>query len=46
VKNFNAAASDTLTTSVSLVAGSHRFAVIASNTSGQKWESAVTATVK
>ena len=26
--------------------GSHRFAVIATNTSGQKWESTVTATVK
>jgi len=26
--------------------GSHRFAVIATNTAGQKWESTVTATVK
>jgi FG-GAP-like repeat len=46
VKNFNAPGSTTLTTSVSLAAGSHRFAVIATNTSGQKWESTVTATVK
>jgi hypothetical protein len=36
----------TLNTSVSLAAGSHRFAVIAVNTAGQKWESTVTATVK
>jgi Bacterial Ig domain len=46
VKNFNAPGSTTLTTSVSLAAGSHRFAVIATNTSGQKWESTVTATVE
>jgi hypothetical protein len=29
-----------------LPAGTHRFAVIAVNTSGQKWESIVNATVK
>jgi hypothetical protein len=46
VKNFNAPASTTLTTSVSLKAGTHRFAVIATNTAGQKWESTVSATVK
>jgi hypothetical protein len=46
VKNFNSPGSTTLTTSVSLAAGSHRFAVIATNTAGQKWESTVTATVK
>ena len=46
VKNFNSPGSTTLTTSVSLAAGSHRFAVIATNTSGQKWESTVIATVK
>jgi hypothetical protein len=46
VKNFNAPGSTTLTTSVTLTAGSHRFAVIATNTSGQKWESTVNATVK
>jgi hypothetical protein len=46
VKNFNAPGSTTFTTSVSLAAGTHRFAVIATNTAGQKWESTVTATVK
>ena len=46
VKNFNAPGSTTLTTSVTLAAGTHRFAVIATNTAGQKWESTVTATVK
>jgi hypothetical protein len=46
VKNFNAPGSTTLTATVSLAAGTHRFAVIATNTSGQKWESAVNATVK
>ena len=39
-------ASTTLTTSISLAAGTHRFAVVATNTAGQKWESAVNATVK
>jgi hypothetical protein len=38
--------SNTLTTSISLAAGTHRFAVVATNTAGQKWESAVNATVK
>lgn len=37
--------SNSLTTSISLAAGTHRFAVVAANTAGQKWESAVTATV-
>jgi hypothetical protein len=37
---------NTLNSSVSLAAGSHRFAVLAFNTAGQKWESAVNATVK
>ena len=46
VKNFNAPGSTTLTTSVTLAAGSHRFAVIATNTAGTKWESTVNATVK
>jgi hypothetical protein len=46
VKNFNAPGSTTLTTSVTLAAGSHRFAVIATNTAGTKWENAVNATVK
>jgi hypothetical protein len=39
-------ASSTLTTPITLAAGSHRFAVIATNTAGQKWESTVNATVK
>jgi hypothetical protein len=46
VKTYSAGASTTLTTSVSLAAGTHRFAVLALNTAGQKWESAVNATVK
>jgi hypothetical protein len=36
----------TLTASVSLAGGTHRFAVIARNTAGQTWESAVNATIK
>ena len=39
-------ASDSLNTSISLAAGSHRFAVLAVNTAGQKWETAVNATVQ
>ncbi len=39
-------ASTTLTTSISLAAGTHRFAVVATNTAGQKWQSAINATVK
>ena len=46
VKNFNAPGSTTLTTTVTLAAGSHRFAVIATNTAGTKWESTVDATVQ
>ncbi|HEY5253591.1 MAG TPA: chitobiase/beta-hexosaminidase C-terminal domain-containing protein [Acidobacteriaceae bacterium] len=45
VKKYSTASSS-LNTSISLAAGSHRFAVIASNTAGQKWESAVNATVQ
>ena len=45
VKKYSTA-STSLKTSVSLAAGSHRFAVLAINTAGQKWESAVNATVK
>jgi hypothetical protein len=45
VKQYTTA-SKTLNTSVSLAAGTHRFAVVATNPSGQKWESAVSATVK
>jgi hypothetical protein len=45
VKRYTTA-SKSLNTSVSLAAGTHRFAVLAINTAGQKWESAVSATVK
>jgi hypothetical protein len=45
VKRFTAP-SNSINTSISLDAGTHRFAVFAVNTSGQKWESAVNATVK
>ncbi|MHB1937326.1 MAG: FG-GAP-like repeat-containing protein [Acidobacteriaceae bacterium] len=45
VKKY-AAAGAVLNTSISLAAGSHRFAVLAINTAGQKWENAVYATVK
>ncbi len=46
VKKYNAPGSATLTATINLSAGTHRFAVVAVNTSGQKWESAVNATVK
>jgi hypothetical protein len=39
-------ASNSLDTSIGLAAGTHRFAVVARNTAGKKWESAVNATVK
>jgi FG-GAP-like repeat/Bacterial Ig domain len=45
VKKYTSA-SNTLNTSIVLSAGSHRFAVLAINTTGQKWETAVEATVK
>ena len=45
VKKFTAPG-NTLSTSISLAAGTHRFAVLAINTAGQKWESAINATVK
>jgi FG-GAP-like repeat/Bacterial Ig domain len=45
VKKFTAP-SNSINTSLSLAAGSHRFAVLAVNTAGQKWESAVNTTVK
>jgi N-acetylmuramoyl-L-alanine amidase CwlA len=44
--NMFTSASTTLTTSIGVAAGTHRFAVVATNTAGQKWESAVNATVK
>jgi hypothetical protein len=46
VKKYTETSSKTLTTSISLGAGSHRFAVFAVNTAGTKWEGVVTATVK
>jgi hypothetical protein len=46
VKKYSAVDSTALTTSVSVAAGTHRFAVLAVNTAGQKWESAVNAIVK
>jgi len=44
-KKFTVAA-NLLNTSVSLAAGTHRFAILAVNTTGQKWESAVNTTVQ
>jgi hypothetical protein len=46
VKKYTETSSKTLNTSISLGAGSHRFAVFAVNTAGTKWEGVVTATVK
>jgi Bacterial Ig domain len=46
VEKYRETTSTTLQTSVALGAGSHRFAVLAVNTSGQKWEQAVDATVQ
>ena len=46
VKKSTVASSTQLNTTVSVAAGSHRFGVFAVNTAGQKWQSAVTATVK
>src|SRR5689334_16325794 len=37
------ASSNSINTSISLAAGSHRFAVIAVDTAGQKWENPVNA---
>ncbi len=45
VKKFTSATS-TLNTTLTLTAGSHRFAVLAINTAGQKLETVVNATVK
>jgi hypothetical protein len=45
-KKFTESSSTTLQTSIALAAGTHRFAVLAVNTSGQKWEQAVNATVQ
>ena len=46
VKKYTETTSPTLTYSVSLAAGSHRFAVFAVNTAGAKWETFDNATVK
>jgi Big-like domain-containing protein len=46
VKKYTATSSKQLNITISLAAGSHRFSVFAVNTSGQKWQSVVTATVK
>jgi hypothetical protein len=46
VKKYTATSSKQLNTTISLAAGSHRFAVIATNTAGQTLQSAVSATVK
>jgi hypothetical protein len=46
VKMYTEKTSTTLSTSLSLAAGSHRFGIFAVNTAGTKWESVVTATVK
>jgi hypothetical protein len=46
VKKYTAASSKQLNTTISLAAGSHRFAVLAINTGGQNWQSVITATVK
>jgi hypothetical protein len=45
VKKYSNGSGATLSTSVSLAAGTHRFAVLAINTAGTKWETAVNATV-
>jgi hypothetical protein len=45
-KRYTATSSTQLNTSVNLAAGSHRFAVVAVNTAGQRWENTVYAAVK
>jgi hypothetical protein len=46
VKKYAETTGTTLNTTLSLPAGSHRFAVLAVNTAGTKWEQAINATVK
>lgn len=46
VKQYSETSSTTLNTTLSVAAGSHRFAVLAINTTGTKWEQVVYATVK
>jgi isocitrate dehydrogenase len=45
VKKYTATGSTTLNTSLSVASGTHRFAFLAINTAGTKWETAVNATV-
>jgi hypothetical protein len=45
VKKFTTLNSRTLSTSLGLAAGSHRFVFYAVNTAGTKWQATVTATV-
>jgi hypothetical protein len=45
VKKFSTFASTTLSTSLSLPSGSHRFSFYAVNTAGTKWNTVVNATV-
>ncbi len=44
-KQYSETSSETLNTTLPMSAGSHRFAVLAFNTAGTKWETAVNATV-
>jgi hypothetical protein len=46
VKKFSTFGSTTLSTSISLASGSHRFSFYAVNTAGTKWETTVNATVQ
>jgi hypothetical protein len=46
VKKYTETSSTTLNTTLTLAAGTHRFAVLTFNTAGTKWEQAVNATVK
>jgi hypothetical protein len=46
VKKFATTSGSTLSTSLTLASGSHRFAVLAINTAGTKWEQAINATVQ
>jgi hypothetical protein len=46
VKKYSETGSTSLTTTLTMTAGTHRFAVLAFNTAGTKWEQAVNATVK
>jgi hypothetical protein len=46
LKKYTETSSKTLSTSISLAAGSHRFSIYAVNTAGTKWQGVSTATVK